>query len=172
MSTRSIREGLLVFYGLAPRWLTMHSKDLMVTLELADTGGFSIPSGPYKPGDSIDASGILSGDQTLHCGPAYYNGTSYPKLWYAGSLRFQANPVTAPGSSAGPARVRTDFSCSGNLIAYLKNPFLGNPGPPVFDTDLEGRGKTTLHLTAPYGSAGGVLLRDVRAWLYCFRSRG
>ncbi len=170
MTTLRVTEGLLFFYGLTGRGLTLQTKDLMATLELADTGSFPIPSNPYKAGDVINISGNLAGDQTLRNGPAYYNGTSYPKLWYEGSLEFHARPITAPGDSSNPVAIRTTFKFSGNLRAYQSNNISGGGGPAVFDVALIGRGRATVHLGTSHDVGGGTLVRDARAWLYYFSS--
>ena len=168
MTQSRITEGLLYFYGVSGRGFTLQTKNLMATLELGDTGSFPIPSNPYKAGDIINISGNLAGGQTLRSGPAYYNGTGYPKLWYEGSLEFRANPIAAPGDSSSRVAIRAPFKFKGNLKAYQSNNISGGGGPVVFHVALIGRGRATVNLGASYDVGGGTFARAARAWLYYF----
>jgi hypothetical protein len=170
VSQSKVTEGLLCFYGVAGRGFTLHTKNLMATFELGDTGSFPIPSNPYKAGDIIDISGNLAGGQTLRSGPCYYNGTSHPKLWYEGSFEFHAQPIAAPGNSSSPVAIRTPFKFKGSLRAYQSNNISGTGGPAVFDVALIGKGRATVNLGASYDVGGGTLGRAARAWLYYFSS--
>lgn len=168
MATLKVTEGLLFFYGISGRGLTLHTKHLMATLELGDTGSFPIPGNPYGAGDIINISGKLSGGQTLQSGPVYYNGTSFAKLWYEGSLEFHVRNITAPADSSQSVSKRAAFKFSGSLKAYQSNNVSGGGGPAVFDVKLAGKGQATVHLGISYGLGGGSLGRDARAWLYSF----
>jgi len=167
MTPLDVNEGLLFFYGITGRGLTLRTKDLMATFDLADTGSFSIPSNPLKAGDIINISGILAGGQTLRSGPAYYQGTSYSKLWYEGSLEFHATSITVPPDSSSPVAIGTAFTFKGNLTAYHSNNISGAGGPAVLDVALLGRGQATVSLCASY-AGGNSLVRDVRTWFYYF----
>ena len=163
-----VTAGLLVFYGVSGRALTLQAKDLVATLQLGDTGSFPIPSGPFQPGSIINISGNLVGDQTLKNGPAYYKGTSYPRLWYEGSLAFTAKPVPAPANSAIPVSVHTSFTFKATLKAYQSNNINGGGGPAVINLALTGKGHATAILGASFNVGGGTLARDVRVWVYDF----
>lgn len=169
VTASTVTAGQLVFYGVSGRGLTLKSKELIATLGLADTGSFSIPSGPLKPGDIVPVSGILAGEQTLRNGPANYLGTSHAKLWYEGTLQFEVRAVTAPASSNKPVTIHPRFTFTGNLKAFAASNITGGGGPPVFDVALTGRGRATIVLGASYDVGGGVLARDIRAWFYDFR---
>lgn len=168
VATLNITEGILFFYGTSGRGLTLHAKHLMATLELGDTGGFPIPSNPYKAGDIIQITGTLGGGQTLRNGPAYYRGARYPKLWYEGTLQFLVRKIIAPADSPHPIAKRAAFRLKGNLRAYQANNIAGNGGPAVFDVRLVGKGRATVYLSASRDLGGGSLGRDARAWLYSF----
>ena len=168
MATLKVTAGLLVFYGVSGRAFTLRAKNLVATLQLADTGSFPIPSVPYQAGNLINISGNLAGGQTLRNGPAYYNGTSYPKLWYEGSLVFTAQKIAAPGSSASPVSVQMPFKFKGTLKAYPSDNSSGGGGVAVFDVALAGKGEATAFLSASFDVGGGTLARNVRAWLYDF----
>lgn len=163
-----ITEGILFFYGTSGRGLTLHAKHLMATLELGDTGSFPIPSNPYRAGEIIDITGTLAGGQSLRNGPAYYNGASFPKLWYEGSLEFLVHDIISPADSSQPVAKYAAFRLRGNLRAYQANNVAGNGGPPVFDVRLVGKGRATVHLSPSRDLGGGSLGRDARAWLYSF----
>jgi len=141
---------------------------MMATLELGDTGSFPIPSNPYRTGDVINISGNLGGGQTLRSGPAYYNGTSFAKLWYEGSLEFHVRNIMAPAESSQPVMKRATFKFAGRLKAYQSNNGSGDGGPAVFDVKLVGKGQAFVHLGISYELGGGSLGRDARAWLYSF----
>lgn len=163
-----VTEGVLLFYGITARGLTLRAKDLGATFDLADTGSFSIPSNPLKAGDAINISGNLAGGQTLRSGPAYYEGEVYSKLWYEGSLEFHATPVIVPPDSSNPVAIRTPFKFMGNLKAYQSNNISGGGGPAVLDIALIGRGQATADLCASYDDGAGGLVREVCAWFYYF----
>ncbi len=168
MTALRVTSGQLVFYGVSGRGLTLKSKELIATLDLADTGSFSIPSGPFKAGDVVNVSGNLTGDQTLRFGPANYLGTSHAKLWYEGSLQFAVRAELAPASSNKPVTMHPRFAFRGNLKAFAASNVSGG-GAPVFDVALAGHGRSTIVLGASYDIGGGVLARDIHAWYYDFR---
>lgn len=170
MPTLKVSGGILFFYGTTPRGLTLQTKNLMTTFDLGDTGSFSIPSGPHQSGEVVDISGNLAGDQTLRVGPAYYEGTKYPKLWYEGSLEFHAVPLTVPGVSALPVAVCTRFTFAGTLKAYLSNNISGGGGPAVFDVALTGGGVATAYFSASRSAGANLLVRDVLTQSYSFAS--
>lgn len=170
MATAKVNGGVLYFYGIGARGLTMQTKDMMATLDLADTGSFSIPSGAHAAGQIMTLSGNLAGNQTLRFGPAYYQGTNYPKLWYEGSLKFIAAPIAVPGNSAQPVAVRATFTFNGTLRAFTSNNNAGGGGAPVLDVALTGKGTATAYFGATYAGARKPV-RDVIAQSYCFASR-
>lgn len=170
MAALKVVGGLLVFYGTTGRSFTIRTPKckLVATLDLADTGGFPIPGGPYVPGATINISGILAGDQTLRFGPAHYDGVSYPRRWYEGSFEFKAQQIVAPGNSASARTVQTPFTMKGFLRGFAANNNLGNGGPATFDEPLAGRGTATLVLGPSYVIGGTQQARDARLWMYEF----
>lgn len=168
MTTLRVTAGQLVFYGVSGRGFTLKTSNLIATLDLADTGSFPIPGGPYPAGSLIDASGNLAGEQTLRNGPAYFGGTSYPRLWYEGSLSITARLVPAPGNSSAPVAVRTRFTLRGTLRAFQSSNISGGGGPAVFDVALVAKGRSTVVLGASYDVGGGALARDALAWFHDF----
>jgi hypothetical protein len=171
MPAQKVTGGLLFFYGIGARGLTLQSKNLLVTFDLGDSGSFSLPNGPYPAAAAIKLSGNLTGDQTLHFGPAYYAGTQYATLWYEGSLQFKVAKLLAPAASSQPVTAKTKFTFKATLKAFQANNISGGGGPPVFNVSLTGNGIATAFLGASYpGPNPAAQVRDVLAQSYCFRT--
>jgi hypothetical protein len=169
MPAQKVTGGLLYFYGIGARGLTFQTKHLMATINLGDTGSFSIPGGPYPAGSIIKLSGNLGGEQTLRFGPAYYGGKNYAKLWYSGSLQFKVVKLLGPANSSQPVSAQAKFAFKGTLTSYLTDPMIGGGSPPVFDVALTGKGIATAFLNASHpGPNPAAPLRDVIAQSYCF----
>jgi hypothetical protein len=168
MPAQKVTQGQLYFYGTGTHGLTFQTKLLMATCLLGDTGSFSIPSNPYKPGAAVSLSGNLGGDQTLQFGPAYYAGNKYFQLWYEGSFQFKVAKLLAPAASAQPVSAQAKFTFKGTLKAFLANNIEGHGGPPVFDVSLTGKGIATAFFGASYPIGPTVLVRSVLAQSYSF----
>ena len=112
----------------------------------ADQGNVAAQShGPYKPGDAIDLHGKFAGELGLGSGPCKIGRLSYTKLFFTGTIEFKGS-AQVPGSKLATASVMGKFTFSGNLKGYTQNPFVGNPGPAVFDYQLSGHGTATVEL--------------------------
>jgi len=166
--TSIVSEGLLYMYSTGGQGFTLQAQGLVATLNLSDTGSFPI-LGSYDAGDSVNLSGNLAGDQTLHSGPAYYNTKSYSKLWYEGSLSFTATSFTLPPNSPDPVTVSTPFTFAGNLRSFESNNISGGGGPVVFDIAFSGKGRATAIFSVA-NSGTCPQNRCVQALLYYFTS--
>ena len=75
-------------------------------------------------------------------GAATINGVDYTRLFYTGSISLGGSFVLpASGTSF---TITVPFEFNGTMTGYLNNPFIGDPGSPVFSTQLTGRGVATL----------------------------
>jgi len=102
---------------------------------------------PCPPGASINLNNGFVGEDMLKFGPATFNGTDYSQVWYTGGPVFQTDSLVIPqNSTSGLITLSVPFTLSGNLNAYLLNPFIGNPGPAVFSLELSGQGIALLQL--------------------------
>ncbi|MDT5059857.1 MAG: motif [Acidobacteriota bacterium] len=118
---------------------------------------------PCAAGDVVNLNNSYEGEDQLKYGPATYNGTDYPQLWYTGRLTFLTGPLVIPQSSpTGLLTLTLPFTLSGNLNGYLLNPFSGSPGPAVFSLAVSGQGLAVLELSYNPNPALG--------YLYGFRS--
>jgi len=101
-------------------------------------------------------------------GQATVNGTSYPKVFYSGSIFLSSSPITIPlNDPTLPLDVSAAFTMSGNVNMYLNDPSLGDPGAPVFSSTLSGQGIVTLRLTSAI--VGGQRIYDQRGVSYNFQ---
>lgn len=169
MAIETVTGGMLFFLGTRARGLTLQTRKLIASINTADTGSFSIPM-VAETGKTIDVSGNLSGDQTLKSGTGYYDGTTYTELWYAGTLKFNAEPITVPGGPPGPAVKRSRFEFDGTLRAHRQRITATGGGPAVFDVELSGAGKATIYFSAAQAQ-GSQMLRSVIAQFYGFAIR-
>jgi hypothetical protein len=118
----------------------------VLTNEGADKGNVPLQSSPLSVGaHSIGAT--FAGDQGLGGGPSMVGATAYPKIWYTGTLNFVGN-ITLTAAMPEPLIAVRAFKMSGNLQGYLNNPFVGNPGPAVFDSNVSGKGKAVIIMTS------------------------
>ena len=126
-------------------------------------GSISVP-GSAILGTSISCHGVLAGGQTLNFGFVDFAGLAHQKLWFEGTLTFNADvPIHVPSLPAkGAIHRSTSFIFSGNLIAYPSNPWV-DPPPKTFEYDLAGKGKVTVRLNEP---AGGT--RKITSYFYQF----
>lgn len=169
MSSLNVNEAVLYFYGTNAHEFTLHTRHLMATLYLSDTGSFPVDR-PCRADDVVNLSGLLAGGQTLRHGPAYYNGKRYSKLFYEGSVAFNATPFSLPPDSALPVSIRTRFRLAGNLKAYESDNISGGGGPPVFDVTLGGNGHATANFGASYDSGSSQIRDTLALFYYCSRS--
>jgi hypothetical protein len=133
---------------------------LAVSLHLADSGSLVIPTKKF-PGETYSCGGQLAGDQTLHNGPVDFNGQQYALLWFLGALEFVSNPFAMPANGPSPVTKNVKFTLSGNLQGFHNNPFIGDPGPAVFDVTLSGKGTATVRFSATTGMPAGRWVRSL-----------
>ena len=142
---------------------------LALSLHLADNGSLVIPAKKF-PGETYSCGGQLSGDQTLHNGPLDFNGERHALLWFLGTLEFVSTPFAVPANGGAPVTKTVKFTMSGNLQGFLNNPFIGDPGPAVFDVTLTGKGAATVRFAATSGWPGMPDGRWVRSLFHQFHA--
>jgi hypothetical protein len=142
---------------------TLETKEFAAQLSLGDTGSIPIPALPFN-GTTINCSAILAGGQTLRFGFVDFAGHPHQKLWFEGTLHFDAEQsILVPALPAtGAIHLSTGFSLSGNLIAYPSDPFV-DPPPKTFEYLIRGKGTVTVRLTE---ASGGQ--RRVTSYFYQF----
>jgi hypothetical protein len=79
-------------------------------------------------------------------------------------LSLMAGPV---GVQAAP--VPAAFLLSGFLTGYTRDPFVGDPGPAVFSTNLVGRGTAALSMSSGTLDTG-TMVRDFVRLIYTFEA--
>ena len=126
----------------------LFSTSLIVTNRGADPGSFPIgfPSGPGV--HTINAT--FAGELGLGSGFAEIGGASHQTVWYTGDLNFSGN-VALPSAAPPVFVIVAPFDMKGALQGYTNNPFIGPPGPALFDHKVHGSGKAVLELTASTG---------------------
>jgi hypothetical protein len=103
-----------------------------------------------------------------NAGQATVNGVFYQRVFYSGSIFLSSSPIAIPlDDSTLPLDVSAAFTMNGNVIGYLNDPSLGDPGPPVFSTTISGQGIVTLRLTSAV--IDGRRLYDQRGVFYNFQ---
>ncbi|MDT4968113.1 MAG: hypothetical protein QOJ64_2850 [Acidobacteriota bacterium] len=130
-------------------------------------GGRS-PCHPCEPGSIMNLNNSFEAEDQLKFGPATFNGSDYPMLWYSGRLNLATGPFVIPkhGPSEG-ITLTIPFTLTGHISSFLLNPFVGNPGPAVFSVDVIGQGVAVLEL---YSVEGYVRpLFSLRSLRYDFR---
>ena len=149
MASVHITQGYLsVLANSGPRFqlLSPTPPAWVLTNESADQGNVPLQSGPLAVGaHSIGAT--FAGELGLGAGPARVGATAYPKLWYSGTLNFVGNITLTMGMTEPVIAVRA-FNMTGHLRGYLANPFIGDPGTAVFDSNVSGKGKAVILLTS------------------------
>ena len=118
----------------------------VLTNEGADVGNVPLQSGPLGIGaHSIGA--VFAGELGLGRGPSMVGATAYPKIWYSGTLTFSGS-ITLTAAMPEPVIAARAFKVSGTLKGFLNNPFIGPPGPAVFDSNVSGKGKAVIIMTS------------------------
>jgi hypothetical protein len=167
--SRTLTGGSLCLIGSSGRDFNFEAKNLAVTFRLVDAGSFPIVAGAVTAGSSFNPSGTLAGEQTLQLGPVDFQGVSYASLFFSGSLQFAANPVVIPPDSVAPLQLNTNFTFSGTLSSYHNNPFVGPPGPAVFEAKLKGHGTTVVRCSASQ-PVGATMVRQLTSLFFGFKS--
>lgn len=117
-----------------------------------DEQGAAGPNSTCRPcvaGDIVNFNGLFSGEYTLGSGPATVNGVSYSKVYYGGTLAFQAGSITFPGGSSeiielvSPFVLAWDPPIQVSLQGFSTFPGAGSTGPPLFNVELTGHGLAT-----------------------------
>ena len=164
---RTVTGGSLFGSGSSAPDFNFEAKDLAVAFRLGDAGSFPIVAVVVTAGSSFNASGTLAGEQTLRSGPVDFKGVSYTKLFFSGELDFTAEPVVIPSDSATPLQLSTKFTFGGTLSAYHNNPFVGPPGPAVFEAKLKGHGTAVLRCSASQ-PVGATMVRNLTSLFFAF----
>jgi len=155
-----VTAGSLCLIENGVRSFNLSAGPLAVSLHLADSGAFFIPAKKF-PGETYSCGGQLAGDQTLHNGPVDFNGQQHALLWFLGTLEFVSKPFTMPANGAAPVTKTAKFTMSGNLQGFFNNPFIGDPGPAVFDVTISGKGTATVRFSATTGMPAGRWVRSL-----------
>jgi hypothetical protein len=155
--------GSLFAYGHDYADFTLETTHFAAQFSLGDTGSIPIPAIPFI-GTSINCDAILAGGQTLRFGFVDWAGHAHQKLWFQGTLTFNAESLIHVPSlpATGPIHRSTPFNISGNLVAFPSDPFV-DPPPKTFEYKLVGKGKLTVRLAE---ATGGV--RRVTSYFYQF----
>lgn len=102
---------------------------------------------PCEPGSIINLNDSFQGEDQLKYGPATFNGTDYPMVWYTGRLNLATGQFVIPKHAPSEGITLTiPFTLTGHISSYLLNPFVGYAGPPVFSVDVIGQGVAVLEL--------------------------
>jgi hypothetical protein len=134
----------------------------------ADPGNVSAETGtPYGPGDVVSLNSRFAGELTLGSGAAAIRGTVYQRLFYTGELNFSGGTVTVPSEDSQAITKNAPFTLSGSLNGYVNNPFVGDPGEPIFSFLLSGEGMATLQLSS-FTPSGGNELHEFTSLVYTF----
>ena len=164
-----VTAGSLCLIENGVRNFNLSAGPLALSLHLADNGSLVIPAKKF-PGETYSCGGQLSGDQTLHNGPLDFNGERHALLWFLGTLEFVSTPLATPANGGAPVTKTVKFTMSGNLQGFLNNPFIGDPGPAVFDVTLTGKGAATVRFAATSGWPGMPDGRWVRSLFHQFHA--
>jgi len=165
--SRTVTGGSLCLIGSGGRDFNFKAKDLTVAFRLGDAGSVPIVATVVTAGSSFNASGTLAGEQTLRFGPVEFQGVAHASLFFSGSLQFTAKPVVIPADSATPLQLKKKFTFGGTLSAYHNNPFVGPPGPAVFEATLKGSGTVVVRCSASHPS-GAATVRDLTSLFFGF----
>jgi hypothetical protein len=131
--------------------------------------GFSISNGgsdpgnveaqrcsPCRAGERISLNSKFAGDLGLGSGPAKIRGREYPRLYYAGLIEFYGEIETEEDESPRVV-ISGEFTFSGFMKGFERNPYVGDPGDAVFDVRLRGSGTATVELLGNLDPAHGRL---------------
>jgi hypothetical protein len=112
----------------------------------------------------------FSTEDGLRNGPATFNGVDYQQVWYLGTVNFSSDLFTIPADSpTGNFTLAIPFTMTGNLRAYLRDPFPSDPGPAVFSVDVSGEGIAYLELYG-YDSVSHGRFFDTHLLTFSFQS--
>jgi PEP-CTERM motif len=126
------------------------------------------PCVPCQPGTIHDFFTEFSGEDSLQGGPATYNGTDYALLFYGGRITLTIGDINLPADGqTGLVTLNLPFTLSGNLRAFQNNPFVGPPGPAVFDVTLTGQGTAVFEFISTFDPVFGQLY-TIRSMTYNF----
>ena len=116
-----------------------------------------------QPGDVVDFSVGFATETGLRWGPATYNGTDYPQLYYAGDIVFHVDPlVMPPASSLGLVTIEVPFTFDGFISGSLNNPALGGPFNTIFShLELSGQGVAVIQLESIFTSRNFYIFKSI-----------
>lgn len=166
-NTKRITGGSLsVFRNLGPIF-TLSGKRFTIRGG-ADPGNVSAGVGsPFKPGAAVSINSHFAGELSLGFGVAAIRGTVYGRLYYTGELTFSGGTIIVPSEDSAAISRYEPFTLSGSLKGFINNPFVGDPGPAVFDTLVSGAGTATLQLSS-FVTGGGQQLHEFASLVYTF----
>lgn len=133
---------------------TLGGSDVVIAGVLRD--GFVAPTfcSPCTPGSSVSLRSTFGGAITspLSIGTArFFNRTM--NLFFGGQLDFDAGVISVPTQQSRRSIIITvPATATGNVAGYFLNPFIGDPGPPVFvsSVNLQGTATVVLRLNSNY----------------------
>jgi hypothetical protein len=107
--------------------------------------------GPCTPGTALDLSATLP-VRDWAAGRATLDGRTYDSVFFDGSFHFDAGSVVVPDMPPGQSgpdaqgltRLFATFTFTGTLAGFADS---SRTGPPLFSTDLMGRGVTRVALS-------------------------
>jgi len=158
----TVGGGSLFVYGPSFADFTLDTTHFGAQISLGDSGSIVVPTFVVI-GTSMSCDAMLAGGQTLRFGFVDWAGHAPQKLWFQGTLTFNAeSPIHVPSLPAAAIHRSTSFDFSGNLVAFPSDPWV-DPPPKTFEYLLRGKGKVTVRLNEP---TGGV--RRVTSYFYQF----
>lgn len=129
----------------------LFGKDWLLTNKMGDTGNVPLQSQCLGlmgcPPATYSAGSNFAGELGLDDGFAMIGLKKFAKLYYTGQLDFVGKVKL---TSTMPEQLTTvvPFTMTGNLQGYKNNPFVGDPGPKVFDWTVSGQGRAVLSMTS------------------------
>ena len=121
---------------------------------------------PCRVGERLNLNSTFAGELGLGSGPACIKGNQYQHLYYTGVIDFYGE-VEIEESELAQVFIIGKFTFSGFLNGYEGNPFIGDPGRPIFDVKLSGSGAATVELSGYLTPTHGRLY-DFRSITYRF----
>ena len=164
MPAINFNHGYLSVAGLAGgpsfQLLKTNSPAYLLTNNSADQGGVALQSASPCAAGQQSLAATFAGDQGLGFGYAEAGGNVYQRLYYTGVLNFSGH-VMLTNTPLSQIIVVGAFKMSGNLQGFLNNPFVGDPGPAVFDSPVSGKGKAVVEMSTsmPLGAQVFTLVR-------------
>jgi hypothetical protein len=112
----------------------------------------------FKPGDQINLNFGYNGID-VGSGSAIINGRKYEKIFYGGTIFFNAGPVTVPSVDTPTLTISTSCSVGGPLLGLSKSSMVAEVEDQIFHYRLNGEGIATIELAKD--PTGGYYLIQV-----------